>query len=134
MKLIFILFLIILTKNVTGKKKCLFWKEKLKVSCGFIYKNESDIKKTYAEVDWYYTNRKIFESFDNFCYFLDDQINIGCNLKNELFLLEKNHNYVIRYEEGKIIFDSGESDDYYESSQNFEKCFLCILNLYKYKK
>jgi hypothetical protein len=57
------------------------WAQRLKVACGF-----TNFEEHKAIIDWFYTNRRIFESIDSKC---PDE----CNLKDELFTLERDHQY-----------------------------------------
>lgn len=107
--------LIFFTKSEIFTFKCFRWKNKFKISCGYIYQN-------YAEVEWYFRNQRILRSIDDFCE--------TCNLKNELFMFELNEKYRIYFEDNKIFFKRNEELFVTEENQNFE-CFECLLNLYQ---
>lgn len=113
-----LLFLLLLffSNSELLTKKCLKWRNKLKVSCGYIY------PQNYAEVDWYFRNQKILRSIDEFCE--------TCNLKNELFMFELDEKYKIYFEDNKFVFEGGGEIFVTEKNQNFE-CFECFLNLYE---
>lgn len=118
-KKMLLLLLLFFTKSEILTKKCLKWKNSLKVSCGYIYSSQN-----YAEVEWYFRNQKILRSIDEFCE--------TCNLKNELFMFELDEKYKIYFENEKMVFVNIDSNILYETDeiQNFE-CFQCFLNLYK---
>jgi hypothetical protein len=119
-KIMFFLFLFFLNiQSEIFTKKCLKWKDFLKVSCGYIFKDNNNI--LYADLIWYYENPKILKSIDEFCE--------SCNLKNELFMFELDEAYKIYHENKKIIIKKKEQIFETEEDQSFE-CFECFLNLY----
>ena len=100
-------------------EKCLRWREKLKVSCGYIYTDYN-----YAQVNWNFKNDRILKSIDEFCP--------SCNLKNELFLFElyEEKVYKISYDVNKIYIKNTYTEEIFETEQEFS-CFDCFLSLYK---
>jgi len=103
-------------KGEIYSKKCLKWRNVLKVSCGYIYDD-------YAQVNWNIRNQEILKSIDKFCE--------TCNLKNELFMfdLSKEEIYKINYKNNKIIVKNTKTNEIFETVQDFS-CFECFLNLY----
>ncbi len=106
-----------------GIEKCIYWKERMRVSCGFIYLDDKHDHKSYATIEMYYSNRKIFESFDKICN--------TCVFENELIMLLKNHRYKFEYIGNKMVIKGlTDKEEEYKSEQDID-CYMCVLKLYR---
>ena len=113
----------IVSKPIIIQEKCLYWKNIMKIACGYIQIYDNNVYESHATINWYWTDkkRKILESFDSMCP--------SCDLENELIAFQKKHKYVWKYVNGEIWITGPTADEDYRTEQSFE-CYMCLLKLY----
>lgn len=122
-KYILIIFFLIAI-NCLERQKCLYFKDKFRVSCGNIQINEETPSSSFADVEWYYSNSRMMQAFAGFCPTYCQ------NLEEEMFYFEMNKKYKFSYTDGKIWIKNTIDEDDKISVTTTTDCLLCILRLY----
>lgn len=120
MYLIILLFIILIT---TQTEKCFYWKEHLRIACGQVYIDEKSSFKSYAVVDWYWTNPTLPNSIDKFCDY-------RCSLhKRKDLIFRKSHQYKFFMMGNTLVIEDLTVKVRYKYEESIE-CLECILGLF----